>query len=531
MLFLPYQSNSTAAIRALLKNMGMNVDSKVIVDALEKHPDHPSLLTISDVLADLRLENEAIRTVYEEMVSLPTPFIAYTNSKGGSFVAVTAVDQNHITLSNEQWQDKQFSKSEFLKIFADIVLTAKLSASYKPVKEALIPLNAQKQLLFAFMISLFTISFFYQTGYFNHLTWPVIALTLIKGAGLFTSLALLGQSFNNQNPLIRKFCKGGGNIDCNAILSSKAANVFPGLSWSEVGFYYFAGTGLLLLCSAANLQALQVLLLLNLLCLPYTAYSIYYQAYVAKKWCPFCCLVQGVLWLECLPLLYNYLQYPAGNVPLLNLALLTKVAICLLLPVITWLLIRPMMLKQQQIIPLKEQLKKIKFHPGIFNHLHMQHPACQQPLADWSIVLGNSTADNILTMVSNPYCEPCAQTHRLIEELIGTGSNIQVRIIFSGSNAPDDKRTPIGSHLIALYDRYGATIVQEALHGWYTQHPKNYAEWAKQYPVAITDDDHLKLELQKKWCYNAVIKGTPTLFFNGRLLPELYQVGDLRYLV
>jgi len=144
----------------------------------------------------------------------------------------------------------------------------------------------------------------FHTTYFTNLSWQIILLTLFKTAGLITSILLLIQSIDSNNPLVQVLCQGGGKTDCNAILSSKAAKVpIPiaigiELTWSEVGFFYFAGTWLLLLFGGGSPAIWQALALLNFISLPYTVYSIYYQARVAKQWCVLCCTVQALLWLE-----------------------------------------------------------------------------------------------------------------------------------------------------------------------------------------------------------------------------------------
>ena len=131
--------------------------------------------------------------------------------------------------------------------------------------------------------------------------------------------------------MIQVLCQPGSKRDCNAILSSKAAKVFEGLTWSEVGFFYFAGTWLLLLFGGRSPFVWQILALLNIVSLPYTVYSIYYQARVAKKWCVLCCTIQALLWLEFFTIIgsVNKAFLAPGNTEW------SVVAISLLLPVLS----------------------------------------------------------------------------------------------------------------------------------------------------------------------------------------------------
>jgi uncharacterized membrane protein len=369
---------------------------------------------------------------------------------------------------------------------------------------------------------------FFHTGFLANLGWQSLALAVVKSAGLITSVLLLVQSIDGNNPLVQKLCQNKGNTDCNAILSSKAAKVFEGLSWSEVGFFYFAGTWLLLLFGGGSTALWQVLALLNFVSLPYTVYSIYYQARVAKKWCVLCCTVQGLLWLEFVPLVLSAFKQP---VTLPDAREISTMVISLLSPVVLWVILKPMFLKMQQVAPLKDQLRKFKYSTELFNKLLTAQPKYTQPEEDWSVILGNVEANNIITMVTNPYCPPCAKTHKALDEWLNATDDIQVRIVFTAQNTDNDRNTPISRHLMALNELPDKTKVKHALYDWYEQKQKDYKAWAKVYPVELIEADFQKLDKQKAWCTMAEVTATPTLLLNGYRMPEQYQVQDLKYML
>jgi len=273
-----------------------------------------------------------------------------------------------------------------------------------------------------------------------------------------------------------------------------------------------------------------VLAALNIVSLPYTVYSIYYQARVAKQWCVLCCTVQALLWLESIPLIINIqanpLVFTNGWVEVL-----IPVAICLLLPVILWTLLKPLFLRLQQLSPLKNQLRKFKYNTELFTSVLVAQPKYATPDDEWSIVLGNVEASNIITMVSNPYCPPCAKMHASLDELLNTNGNIQARIVFTASNAPEDIKTPVSRHLMALNELPDKAIVKQALHDWYEQKQKNYEAWAKVYPVQLNEANFYKLDKQSDWVKMAEVTATPTMLLNGYRLPDLYQLPDLKYML
>jgi len=282
---LPFtnRSNAEAAVVNLLKYLTVNIYTDNVIGELEKHPDYPSMLAVSDVLTALNIENSAFRAEFEMLGGLPCPFLVNLNSNGGEFAVVSKMDAKQVYFSDERKEGNKLSLSDFKSTFAGVVLVAernakfieessKLSYAYK-FKPAVIPAG--------FLMVLITL--LYSVGYFSNLSWLLLMLSVLKTSGVIISILLLIQSIDTNNPMVQVLCQGGGKTDCNSILSSKAAKVFEGLTWSEVGFFYFTGTWLLLLFGSGSLAVITILALLNFVSLPYTVYSINYQARIAKN--------------------------------------------------------------------------------------------------------------------------------------------------------------------------------------------------------------------------------------------------------
>ncbi|WP_133231197.1 DsbA family protein [Mucilaginibacter psychrotolerans] len=205
--------------------------------------------------------------------------------------------------------------------------------------------------------------------------------------------------------------------------------------------------------------------------------------------------------------------------------------ICFALPVVVWLLARPVLLRAQQVNPLRAQLQAFKYSAELFNRLLTDQPKFALPDEDWSIVLGNVEAGNIITMVTNPFCQPCVDTHEVLNNWLDNNLDIQVRIVFTANNDENDIRTPVARHMMALNELPDKGTVKRALHEWYGQKRKNYDDWAKGYPVNLDATKYYKIEKQKEWCDMAEVKATPTLLINGYRLPKEYQLKDIKYLL
>lgn len=532
MPLLKKRSIPGGAILKLLNYLSVTVDPDIVGAELEKHPYYPSLLSVSDVLTVLKIKNEAYHVDFDELADMPVPFLAHSHANDGEFLVVTELRADHVIFANEKRNANKLSVEEFKNIFTGVVLVAEPSSGFSPANRFRIALSVFKTVaLMAGLLLLLILALCFHTDYFGNLNWQTLSLTLFKSMGLIISVLLLIQSIDSDNPLLQVLCQTKGKTNCTAILSSKAAKVFDGLSWSDVGFFYFAGTWLFFLFGDRFRLMWEILALLNFISLPYTFYSIYYQGWVAKQWCKFCCAIQALLWLEFIPLITVFTSNKdltaAGQLD----RSISALVICLLIPIILLVTLKPLFLAQQQQIPLKEQLRKFKYNTLLFNKLLAEQPRYEVPGDEWSIALGNPDADNVITMVSNPYCPPCAKTHKMLDEFIEQNPNLQARIVFTANNTDNDIKTPVSRHLMALNALEDKTVIKNALHDWYEQKQKDYLAWAEIYPVEVTEVDSDKLDKQKDWCQTAEVTFTPTLLLNGYRLPDLYQLPDLRYML
>ncbi|MNY22235.1 hypothetical protein D3C86_1558330 [compost metagenome] len=147
------------------------------------------------------------------------------------------------------------------------------------------------------------------------------------------------------------------------------------------------------------------------------------------------------------------------------------------------------------------------------------------------IVLGNAEAENIITMVSNPFCGPCATTHKTLDQWLNTRDDIQVKIVFTTANHDDDPKTKVARHLTALSLLGDKKKVEQALNDWYDSTKKDYDTWAKNYPMQVNGEMEVVTQRQKEWCELTEVTFTPTILVNGYKLPDPYRLDDIKYLL
>ncbi|MDE7466925.1 MAG: vitamin K epoxide reductase family protein [Muribaculaceae bacterium] len=121
-----------------------------------------------------------------------------------------------------------------------------------------------------------------------------ILLTLINLAGIYITYLLVQKSAHIKNKHADAVCSVVEAGGCDDILSMSASKFFGIFGWSEVGFSYFSVS---LLCLLVFPQYINYLAAINILCLPFSFWSVWYQRFRAKTWCTLCLCVQAMLWL------------------------------------------------------------------------------------------------------------------------------------------------------------------------------------------------------------------------------------------
>jgi uncharacterized membrane protein len=526
-------TNSIQVLSLLIKKLQIPVTRQSIVNEIQKHPDSTSLLAISEVLERWNIPNAAYHVTNKELLEteIPLPFIACF--KHEEFVLVNQINKKNVTISNERWDNHQLDITEFRDNYLGVILAAEKDAisgdpDYPATRRKEIAEKFRIPFLFSGVVVMLLLFLLLNQLYLTAFTWDIAFLTVFKTAGLVTSILLLMQSIDRNNPLIHKLCGTDDNKNCNAILTSSAAKITEELSWSEVGFFYFAGSSLVLLFSTANSHLLPLLAILNLISLPYSFYSIYYQGRVAKQWCIFCCTIQAILWLEFFCFL-PYIQF--HTVLSAGLQTWASFIIGMLLPVLLWVFIKPHLVSSEQLKFLKPELYRFKYNKELFGNLIEKGAKYGLLPEENTIVIGNKEADNVITVVASPFCKSCANAHKLLDDLIDTRSDIKLQFIFLTRIRARELDGKILSHFMLLKSHYDEHNLKKALNDWFSQKVKNYDLWQINHPVneVITDVDFLKRH--KTWCQMADVTGTPTLFINGRKLPGPYRPEDIKYII
>jgi len=532
------KDNAPEAAFLLAQLLGAQISRSTFEKEIKNHPNYPTFLSISDVLNNHKVENLTAKFDREQIVELPTPFITQVNGKKGitQFTVVKEITDNNVVFYDPEAQTwSEISIDAFSERSTTLVLLAEIE---EPVKEKDYEkkiaeekrIRVSQNLMAAcipFFILIASLLAFQQAG--TGALLPVL-YSILTLAGTLVTVLLLWYEVDQTNTALQNICTGGTKVNCSAILQSKDAKVF-GISWSTIGFVYFAGSLTILLVSGiANSNSLILLSWLTLTATPYVFYSVYYQWRMAKQWCVLCLSVQAVLAVQSVVVLiagwYSPSLIQASNI--IDTLLHTVPAFAL--PFIIVSLLIPALRKAKESGALTMELQRLKHSPEIFTAVLEKQKAVTFNPQGLGISIGNPNGSVKIIKVCNPYCGPCAGAHTPIEALLHNNPDLQVQIIF---NAPNDERdmkfNPV-NHLLAIDQKYNAQLTEQALDDWYLAEKKDYEAFAKKYPMnGELKKQGEKIEAMRDWCTKTEIQFTPTFFINGYQLPRNYSVNDLKY--
>lgn len=526
-LFKVSGDNTSDILYKLLRNLNAKVTRETVRETMLQHPDFPSLLAMSEVLSCWNIDNAALQlNTVEQLREIPLPFVAQLKKKGGWYVLVDQVNEQYIRYTDSELGPLTLSPQEFEKRWTGIVLLAETDvqsgeADYqsKRIREQLA--NWRGGFILGAAIILIAIALITKGQNYSATEW---LLFFTKTCGLLIAGMLTAKQLGAKNGLTDRVCRINDKTSCENVLNSPGAKLWGWLNWSDLGLLYFAG-GLVTLIFAGSQPG--VLPLLNNIALPamlYVGYSVYYQAYRIRQWCTLCLAVQLVLIVEGLFALTHF------TTPAVSIGPYLALLFGFLLPSFAWVIAKPLLTNRIQGRRDHEELLALKRDPAIFKALLLQQPKAPPIIADLqAIVSGEFDAGCKITIVTDPYCNSCSKAHRELEQLALNDQDVSITTIFSTSSN-SSPATKVATHLLALAGQ--GTLAAEALADWYGQKNKDYDDWASRFPSTTHPLDLVAVcEDHRKWCSDANIMVTPTIYINGYQMPENYKLESLPWLL
>jgi len=517
--------NLQAATLYFLHKLGAKFTSTTIKRLLNTHPSYPSVLALTEALSDLNIENMAVNIGAEQLPEVPLPSIAHFQK--GHFVVLEGLQNDQVTYFDPEEGKVTQPLQAFEDQWSGVLVMAELGENAQEkdflLKKSKVPVIMG---LLAIGIILGVIAGANQYSNASVATWlPLLGLKIV---GSVVAVLLVFKEIGINNSLIHKLCDTNTKVSCGQVLDSPAATWFGWLKMSDLGLVYFLGGFLTVLLGLLSMHLLPALVLLGIftaLSVPYSFFSVYYQAVVIKKWCVLCLAVQAIFWLE----LVASFQLLYRGLGLINLSAIALVAISFSIVAIAWIILKPYLQWQKLALEKEAKLNYFLKNEEVMQGVLASTAPVTIPYQDEKVWLGNPQNPVEIAVVNNPFCQPCARKHEEVIQLLGEFSDlIKINVLFVGRDNDDDKVNQVSRQLIGVGLSDQPEQMLEAMTFWFKN--QDAKALAKKFPIteaqlAQATQIH---RAQIDWVREAKINGTPTMLVENRQLPVGFDVSNLK---
>ncbi|MBL7731960.1 MAG: hypothetical protein JNM88_12335 [Chitinophagaceae bacterium] len=533
-----YDIDCAEVVSRACRSLNVRTNKSVLFKKLTLHPTYPSLLSIKNVFDFLKIDSAAVQVKNRDQVTqLKPPFIAYMKPRFGSFVLVTEIAEEKITYIAGAEKKVRAAVHEFQHDWAGIILMyQKTAASSEPgyLRSRITGIAGKMRLPFV----LCTMAFFFHLfagKYFAYSSNAVfLGMAACNAAGLFFSLQLLMKSYHLDIGYFDRFCNFSEGFSCNSVLNSRFAKI-PGLvSLSELGVIFFFISGGLLFYGGHDIS-LRICItgVMALLALPFTFFSIYYQAFVVKKFCPFCVAIQVLFWIEFI-LAFSYLS--AERMALVPSGTWLVFLSLLLFSVAGIMTARAFIENKIKLEKFENELQRFKGNPEIFKTMLLLKPAVSTNNNN-PLLFGPDKAPVVFSILINPFCEICAYTMEKVAFFMKENpERIRLEILFKLYGDKTPEMDSISRSALIITSLYSSGRTEKALELITSDHTYLRKETARIWQEEKASENFLAkgmkiLEDHAAWCNETNVHIVPMIFVNYHPLPLAYRIGDMDYLI
>jgi hypothetical protein len=490
-------------VNKYLKDVNHNNILDKYNDLYESHPNYPSLLSISDSLSFLNIENISANVPFQHFDELPDRFLTKLNHIDDFIL---------LTKHNNQYKiENNSNKVEAISI--DIInqnwngLVFIIGENENNSKNLAFNIEYKWLLYISIILSLF---FFKQNFDFQNIFY--LSTTLF---GLYISYDILKTYFKKDNNE-SKFCSENKEISCNSVINSKDYKFNKYFEFVDLPILFFSISFLGILF---NLFSSILIGFLSLLSFPLIIYSIHLQKFKIKKWCSLCLIASTLLIFNSIFLLmFNNLKYSIDDV--LNIIIITII----ITPI--WFLLKN---------SIKDNIEKTQISNNLlrFKRSEKVLEAVSEVVNELEnvafITIGNSNAKNNLTLFITPSCSFCHEAIKDALQLIEknkTSVNLKIGYNININNI-DNPYVKIARIITYLFNN--SLDYQQALTDWHIKKLEMNLWLNKWDSDTVFIFENEVLEKQLNWCTTKEFNYAPVRIFNNKLLSHEYEIKELHY--
>lgn len=535
------KDNTVFVLQRAIKAHSLKVTKSSVAEFLLSHPRYPSLMSVCDGLKKWNIGHYPLKLSKQEILDLEPPYIAHLDMGAGQLALVKKKQDSEVNfLLNKKerivFEKKPDSKVTFLLNQERFVKTLEefseiLSGGViviDPAKksgESGYRQNRQRELVKAAILPFIVIAIvlfglytlYSGTGFLIVQERIPILLFITKAIGITGSVFLVLHEFKVHTRIADKICGFSSGVDCVSVLASDISRIFGNINLADVGIVYFTSTFLYILGTAA-LNQLWLLAVVSAVSIVFPVYSIYYQGFRLKKWCPFCLVVQAALIAE------FFILLPMLGLISISIVDLLRLAAFFSLVTSVWILYKSYYELSQDYISEHRSFLRFKSNPGIFRFLLQKNGYTDIPEDPGSLVFGNPDAPITVTAFLSINCNPCAGAFKEIKALIDNTDKVKICVILMVKH----QEQKLAEHISHLYTTEGQEQAFEYLLRWYASTREGKNAILKPLPGEFPEIEKIA-NSNKEFFKQFKITGTPTIYVNGYKFPRQFKVSDIDY--
>lgn len=510
-------------LSTFLKLIKVKYTASYLHKLAQTHPNKNNMLGLKQALEMYGIKTEGVKYDDKPLAELVFPCILHIS---GGFVVGKDLENDTITYIYEDTEVKK-GVEDFCHIWTGHALlpTDSLSSAIEPNyasnRKAEITKLIGKTLLWILPVFIWGMILF--RSLLNISFYSCID-TILEWIGLLLCYFLMEKQIFRKSNYGDKVCSAFHLNNCNDVLFATKAKIGI-LSWSEIGFGYFAAR---LICRIVIPEAQLTLALIGWISMLYGIWSLWQQLRVLHNFCMLCTLVQAVVWLIGIVDIYAILQgiYDFSSL-IFNFILAGSIIV---LSILFTHVVASYYNSEKERMDAVWKLNSFKADEDVFLAKLHQQEHYETSEEDSHVVFGNKDSRMHITILSNPHCNPCAKMHKRVESLLKScGDKLCVQYIFTSFNKDLEESNRF---LIASYLKLDTIMSQTIFQQWFDGEKDNAKDYISIIPVdARVKETEEEMKRHRQWCKKTGITATPTILVNGYLLTDGYEIEDLPFLI
>lgn len=499
----------------LLRKSGILLPKKEFLKHLYTNENDASLLAVTETMSYFGIETLCVRTNIEFIRENKVPVLVHlTSDTGSGFVLLfDFLSGDRVKFRNEKLKVQTASLEELLASWDGVALfVVSAKRNYRRSWQSILGKGL------AMCLGLLFLGALYQ----SFVVFPLYFLFFcLKIGGLFVTFLLIRHALGKTSAIEQKICTFHRHVNCDAVLSSGAAQIGEIASMSDIGFVYFTSGIMVLLIGLLTAQKesyLDALCLLSYGAFFYTLFSLFYQRMVVRKWCPLCLGVVVVIWAEC-AVGYTHAIFSFPPLETIGVVLFVFTLVSLV-----WKTVYALVQEKNRLEKVEYAHLKLKKDSTVFASLAEPVFISGIP-SDFThpLICGYRDAEKLLTVVLSFSCYPCRNLFdKMKAQLESEGNRLLCRFVLLAKSKNDNAEIEL---LTVIYREKGEEAFLTALSHNFDKQGWGESETEE---VPISQPGGIAEE-HRIWIKQRSISYTPAILAGNKKIPLWYDWDEIVY--